>query len=555
MHDRDASGAHEEPEGTPAKRQRIPSPPTTFGSAEGNARKPAEFDAHGAGASQPSAPRQAVLCTDDSASELADAEAPDTWVANAIAAAFSRLSPFQFLSLRQDNLVLVDLEDLVKNDTWSHCVNRFERCVAAQCRQELGIADADISRPSSRHCAATVAAPTSQKLPIGLCSHPKTGVARKPTVECPLRSLEIAKLPENRRCLMSPSPSEDALHGATTAVACLMYKLTERSRESMEEFIVLTARLAENQRRYIVARQVMHDVLTNGLTPSDEQRRDEIVRVIETQMEKTLSSKAAIHGGMRELGQRGLPPRGQRSGSTGGVAQPDDSARCLQSGPAQERRQARDGKWYTKQEFFTFYSQSTLGGLHYWEEAGRKTGELGPASSDATAGPAAELAAALAGPGASHPVPFSVDGTVVLTAVQHQGRQAVEEAGRPSLDLFDDTPGAAAEPAAALVPPGASQPEVGPAGGTVAPTVSQLLKGQAVAEARELKLVSSDGTPGAAASLAAPGASQIGPLLSDGGAVSVSTGGAAERADPDVRLRPCPPKMPPPAYLLARQSS
>ena len=286
MHDRDASGAHEEPEGRPAKRQRIPSPPTTFGSAEGNARKPAEFDAHGAGASQPSAPRQAVLCTDDSASELADAEAPDTWVANAIAAAFSRLSPFQFLSLRQDNLVLVDLEDLVKNDTWSHCVNRFERCVAAQCRQELGIADADISRPSSRHCAATVAAPTSQKLPIGLCSHPKTGVARKPTVECPLRSLEIAKLPENRRCLMSPAPSDDALHGATTAVACLMYKLIERPRESMERFIVLTAQLAENQRRHIVVSWVLHDVLTSGLTHSDEQRRDEIVRVIGTQMEK-----------------------------------------------------------------------------------------------------------------------------------------------------------------------------------------------------------------------------------------------------------------------------
>ena len=98
--------------------------------------------------------------------------------------------------------------------------------------------------------------------------------------------------------------------------------------------------------------------------------------------------------------------------------------------------------------------------------------ELRPASSGATAGPAAELAAELDGSGASQPVPFSVDGTVVLTAVQHQGRQAVEEAGRPSLDLFDDTPGAAAEPAAALVPPGASQPELVPADGTVAPIAS-----------------------------------------------------------------------------------
>ena len=186
----------------------------------------------GAGASQPSAPRQAVLCTDDSASELADAEAPDTWVANAIAAAFSRLSPFQFLSLRQDNLVLVDLEDLAKKDTWSHCVNRFMRCVAAHWRQELGIADVD-PRPSLRHCAETVALS-------------KTDAARKPSVECSLRSLKIAKLPENRRCLMSPAPSDDALHGATTAVACLMYKLTGRPRESMERFIVLSAQLAEN---------------------------------------------------------------------------------------------------------------------------------------------------------------------------------------------------------------------------------------------------------------------------------------------------------------------
>ena len=541
MHDRDASGAHEEPEGRPAKRQRIPSPLTTIRSAEGHARKPPDFDAHGAGASQPSAPRQAVLCTDDSASELADAEAPDTWVANAIAAAFSRLSPFQFLSLRQDNLVLVDLEDLAKKDTWSHCVNRFLRCVAAHWRQELGIADVD-PRPSSRHCAETVALS-------------KTGAARKPSVECSLRSLKIAKLPENRRCLMSPAPSDDALHGATTAVACLMYKLTGRPRESMERFILLTAQLAENQRRHIAVSWVLHDVLTNGFTPSDEQRRSERLRVIKTQMAKTKSSKEAITGAMSELRRDGCPPRGQQPGNTGADARPDDSARRLQSGHAQERRPARDGKWYTMEEFFTFYSQSTLGRWYYWEEAGRKTGELRPASSGATAGPAAELAAELDGPGASQPEPFSVDGTVVLTAVQHQGRQAVEEAGKPSPDLSDGTPGAAAEPAAALVPPGASQPEVGPAGGTVAPTVSHLLKGQAVAEARELKPVSSDGTPGAAASLAAPGASQIGPLLSDGGAVSVSTGGAAERADPDVRLRPCPPKTPPPAYLLARQSS
>ena len=153
---------------------------------------------------------------------------------------------------------------------------------------------------------------------------------------------------------------------------------------------------------------------------------------------------------------------------------------------------------------------------------------VAPVSSEAsTAAHAVENIAGPLAPGASQPEPFSVDGTVVPTAVQLQGRQAVEEAGKPSPDLSDGTPGAAAEPAAALVPPGASQPEVGPAGGTVAPTVSHLLKGQAVAEARELKPVSSDGTPGAAASLAAPGASQIGPL------------------------QPRPPTMPPPPHLLA----
>ena len=330
---------------------------------------------------------------------------------------------------------------------------------------------------------------------------------------------------------MSPAPSDDALHGATTAVACLMYKLIERPRESMERFILLTAQLAENQRRHIVVRWVLHDVLTNGLTPSDKQRQSELLRVIKTQMAKTKSSKEAITGAMRKLRRDGCPPRGQQSGNTGADARPDDSARRLQSGHAQERRQARDGRWYTMEEFFTFYSQSTLGRWYYWEEAGRKTGELRPASSDATAGPAAELAAELDGAGASQPEPFSVDGTVVPTAVQLQGRQAVEEAGKPSPDLSDGTPGAAAQPAAALVPPGASQPELGPAGGTVAPTASHLLEGQAVAEAGELKPVSFAGIPGAASSLAAPGASQIGPL------------------------QPRPPKTPPLAHLLARRSS
>ena len=180
---------------------------------------------------------------------------------------------------------------------------------------------------------------------------------------------------------------------------------------------------------------------------------------------------------------------------------------------------------------------------------------VAPVSSEAsTEADAVENIAGPLAPGASQPEPFSVDGTVVPTAVQLQGRQAVGEAGKPSSDLSDGTPGAAAQPAAALVPPGASQPELGPAGCTVAPTASHLLEGQADAEAGELKPVSFAGTPGAAASLAAPGASQIGPLLSHGGATSASTRGAAQRDVSKGRLQPRPPKMPPPPHLLARRS-
>ena len=257
----------------------------------------------------------------------------------------------------------------------------------------------------------------------------------------------------------------------------------------------------------------------------------------------------------------------------------------------EEKRQARDGQWYTKEEFLRFYERSALGGRHYWEEAGwksaesgpepsggtadpaadplglarflqhsrrmanwedvgRKTGELGPptalqpasegavlktgeprpASSDATADPAAEPAAVLAGPSASQPELFPADGAAAPTPLQLALEQAVWEPAEPGPVSSDGTLGAAAERAAALVPLGASHPEPVPADGTVAPTASHLLEGQAGAEAGELKPVSFAGTPGAASSLAAPGASQIGPL------------------------QPRPPTMPPPPHLLAGRS-
>ena len=262
----------------------------------------------------------------------------------------------------------------------------------------------------------------------------------------------------------------------------------------------------------------------------------------------------------------------------------------------EEKRQARDGQWYTKEELLRFYERSALGGRHYWEEAGwksaesgpepsggtadpaadplglarflqhsrrkanwregavLKTGEPRPASSDATADPAAEPAAVLAGPSASQPELFPADGAAAPTPLQLALEQAVWEPAEPGPVSSDGTLGAAAERAAALVPLGASQSEPVPADGTVAPTASHLLEGQAVAEAGELKPVSSDGTPGAAASLAAPGASQIGPLLSHGGATSASTRRAAQRDVSKGRLQPRPPKMPPPSYLLARRS-
>ena len=284
----------------------------------------------------------------------------------------------------------------------------------------------------------------------------------------------------------------------------------------------------------------------------------------------------------------GGSPSGTTVSQTGG---------SLQVGHPQERRQARNGRWHTEEEFRRYYEKVWRS---YWDRARRETSQ--PASSRRAKRSAsttevvhtAEPAAALVAPGASteaHAVepaaaPATPGASTKAPAVETAAAPVAPGASRPGLSegAKPHPPGksAAAGPAAGLatlrastvvhavepaVAPvsskafdaahavvniagplalGASQPEPFSVDGTVVPT--------AVAEAGELKPDSSAGTSGAAASLLAPGASQIEPLLSDGGAVSASTGGAAQRADPDVRLRPCPPKTPPPAYLLARRS-
>ena len=42
-----------------------------------------------------------------------------------------------------------------------------------------------------------------------------------------------------------------------------------------------------NIRRFVAADVVLQGVLTSGFTPSDQQRREEIVNAIEVEMEKT----------------------------------------------------------------------------------------------------------------------------------------------------------------------------------------------------------------------------------------------------------------------------
>ena len=112
------------------------------------------------------------------------------------------------------------------NGTWAHFVNKLERCVAAQTRQELGAANIEHSRLSSA-------------------------------------------------C--------DALATATTAVVSLIYKLQVRSPELIDEFFSLAEQLVDNTRRFVAADLVLQRVLRSGFTSSVEQRRKEIVNAIEAE--------------------------------------------------------------------------------------------------------------------------------------------------------------------------------------------------------------------------------------------------------------------------------
>ena len=67
------------------------------------------------------------------------------WVTRAIAAELSRLQPFEFRSLRQK----ANTREVSHTGAWAHFFNKLERCVAAQTRQDLGVANVEHSRRSS----------------------------------------------------------------------------------------------------------------------------------------------------------------------------------------------------------------------------------------------------------------------------------------------------------------------------------------------------------------------------------------------------------------------
>ena len=220
---------------------------------------------HG-GASQSAHSRAEPMPTDRSAGDSDPWAA--AWVTRAIAAELSRLQPFGFRSLHEKT----NPREMSHKGTWAHFVNKLERCVAAQTRQELGAANIEHSRLSSA-------------------------------------------------C--------DALETATTAVVSLIYKLQVRSPELIDEFFSLAEQLVDNTRRFVAADVVLQRVLRSGFTSSDEQRREEIVNAIEAEMENTFFCRKTTNSLMREVGHRGLPPSSEASATTGGASQTADSARHL----------------------------------------------------------------------------------------------------------------------------------------------------------------------------------------------------------------------------------
>ncbi len=164
------------------------------------------------------------------------------WAVRAIAAELSRLQPFGFRSLQEK----ADPRNVLHTGTRAHFLNKLERCVAAQTRQELGVANVEQSRRSSA-------------------------------------------------C--------DALETATTAVVSLMYKLQVRSPELIDEFLSLAKQLVESTRRFVAADVVLQRVLSSGFTSSDEQRREQIVSAIEAEMKNVL-----LQGDNQKSQTRGWPP-------------------------------------------------------------------------------------------------------------------------------------------------------------------------------------------------------------------------------------------------------
>ena len=130
------------------------------------------------------------------------------WVTRAIAADLSRLGSFDYILLRH----VVSEEHIGRvshTSTWIHFLDELERCVCAQTRQELGVANVEHSRRSSA-------------------------------------------------C--------DAYQTATTAVVAMMYKLQIRSPELIDEFCNVVEQLGENQRRFVAAGIVLQRVLTGGFS-------------------------------------------------------------------------------------------------------------------------------------------------------------------------------------------------------------------------------------------------------------------------------------------------
>ena len=131
----------------------------------------------------------------------------------------------------------------------------------------------------------------------------------------------------------------------------------------------------------------------------------------------------------------------------------------LQVGHPQERRQARNGRWYTEEEFRQYYKKAWRS---YWDGAGRETVPLcasQPASSQRarSSASATELPSAHVAPLASSVVHAAEPAAALVAPGASTGAHAVEPAAAPA------TPGAstkapAVESAAGPVAPGASRP-------------------------------------------------------------------------------------------------